>query len=184
MYRVNLAGDFNVPKGSKDSIILDTDDFGRAASLLRRCKLSVSDFEPLIDSAAQDDLVFADPPYTVGHNNNGFVKYNERLFRWEDQVRLAKSLTRARKRGVRILATNAAHRDVAQLYRTMGFSIFEVERYSSISARADRRCNFKEIVIVANCEGELSCPQNNHLSKPFNRQPAFRGIPSRPLLSS
>jgi DNA adenine methylase len=41
----------------------------------------VSDFEPLVDEAEAGDLVFADPPYIVGHNNNGFVKYNEKLFK-------------------------------------------------------------------------------------------------------
>jgi len=80
MYRVNLSGQFNVPKGEKTAVVMDTDDFAATAKLLRRADLRVSDFESLVDEAEAGDLVFADPPYIVGHNNNGLVRYNEKLF--------------------------------------------------------------------------------------------------------
>ena len=152
MYRVNLAGRFNVPKGAKTAVVMDTDDFIAAGKLLRRAELRVGDFEPLVDEAEAGDFVFVDPPYIVGHNNNGFVKYNETLFKWDDQVRLAKALARARDRGVKVVATNAAHAAVAKLYRQPGFTLRQVERYSSISGLADGRCQFQELVISANCE--------------------------------
>ena len=79
IYRVNLRGVFNVPRGTKTAVVLPTDDFAEVRRLLRRAKLEACDFEPAIDRAEPDDLVFADPPYTVRHNNNGFVKSNETL---------------------------------------------------------------------------------------------------------
>lgn len=79
IYRVNRQGKFNVPKGTRDSIVFDTDDFEGAARLLRRAEIRVADFEELVDDAKRNDLVFADPPYTVRHNLNGFIKYNEKL---------------------------------------------------------------------------------------------------------
>ena len=96
IYRVNLNGKFNVPVGTRASVLRDTDDFAAAARLLMTAELRVSDFEPLIEEAREEDLVFVDPPYTVQHNNNGFVKYNESLFRWSDQERLALTLNRAK----------------------------------------------------------------------------------------
>jgi DNA adenine methylase len=152
MYRVNRAGEFNVPKGVKSAVLLDTDDFAAASRLLRRADLRTDDFEPLIDEAQAGDFVFADPPYIVGHNNNGFVKYNEKLFKWEDQVRLANALTRAGKRGVKVVATNAAHADIERLYQLRTFSIMRVERYSSISGVSEGRCQFQELIISANCD--------------------------------
>ena len=151
IYRVNLAGEFNVPKGTKTAVLLDTDNFAAAASLLRRAQLLESDFEPIIDQAKAGDLVFADPPYTVRHNNNGFVKYNETLFSWADQERLAAALTRAARRGAKIVATNAAHSELRSLYPQPSFRSTVVKRYSSISSTNSSRRSYCELVIRANC---------------------------------
>lgn len=152
MYRVNRTGQFNVPKGEKSAVVMDTDDFAAAAKLIRQAELIASDFEPLIDSAQAGDLVFADPPYVVGHNNNGFIKYNEKLFKWSDQIRLAGALSRAEVRGVKIVATNAAHAELKRLYPARQFKVRQVERYSSISGSAKGRCKFRELIISANCD--------------------------------
>lgn len=152
IYRVNLEGKFNVPVGTKTAAILDTDDFATTAKLLRRAVLRDWDFERLIDAASDADLVFADPPYTVRHNNNGFVKYNETLFSWSDQERLARALARAVRRGAKVVATNAAHDEVRALYPQRTFSLTEVERYSSISSDSASRRAYRELVIRANCE--------------------------------
>jgi DNA adenine methylase len=122
IYRVNLRGAFNVPKGTKSAVVLPTDDFSEAQRLLRRAKLLDGDFEEVIDQAQSGDLVFADPPYTVRHNNNGFIKYNEKLFSWDDQERLARVLTRAAKRGVKVVATNADHREIRHCTRIRPFN--------------------------------------------------------------
>jgi DNA adenine methylase len=150
MYRVNLDGVFNVPIGEKTTVVMDTDDFRAAARLLRRAEMRVSDFEPLVNEAKTGDLIFADPPYIVGHNNNGFVKYNEKLFKWEDQIRLASALIRAKNRGAKVVATNAAHDEIEKLYKRWGFTIERVERYSSISGDSDGRCRFQEIIVTGN----------------------------------
>jgi DNA adenine methylase len=150
IYRVNLQGRFNVPKGSKDSVLLESDNFQALSELLLRAELRVSDFEPLVNASNIDDFVFADPPYTVRHNQNGFIKYNETLFSWNDQVRLADSLWRAKNRGVKILSTNANHQSVRELYEERDFEVILVTRYSSISATPERRNQYEEIIVRAN----------------------------------
>lgn len=151
IYRVNSKGEFNVPVGTRASVIRDTDDFVAAARLLKAADLRVADFEPLIEEACAGDLVFADPPYTVQHNNNGFVKYNELLFRWADQERLAETLRRAKDRGVKVVATNADHSTVRELYEQRGFLVRALERNSSISGSSASRKRIQELVILANC---------------------------------
>jgi len=150
IYRVNLDGKFNVPKGGKDSVLLSTDNFEKISGLLTNVDLRVADFEQLINMASRNDLIFADPPYTVRHNINGFLKYNETLFSWEDQERLADSLCRAQRRGAKIVATNANHKSVRKLYKGRGFVLKAISRFSSISADPQSRKQFDELVILAN----------------------------------
>lgn len=150
IYRVNLKGEFNVPKGTRDSVIFETDNFKRVSELLANAEIRISDFEALIDEAKRNDFVFADPPYTVRHNLNAFVKYNEKLFSWDDQVRLAKALARARDRGAKIVSTNANHQSVRDLYEEHCFILKVVSRFSPISADPKNRKQFSELVILAN----------------------------------
>lgn len=149
IYRVNLDGEFNVPIGTKDSVVLDSDDFQGIAQLLSGADLRTADFEDLIDDAGQGDLIFADPPYTVRHNYNGFVKYNETLFSWEDQERLAEALTRARGRGAKVVSTNANHESIRELYEGRQFVLKTVSRFSPISADPTSRTQFEELVILS-----------------------------------
>jgi DNA adenine methylase len=149
IYRVNQKGEFNVPRGTRNKIILNDDNFEAISGLLKRTKIVLNDFEHLINQAKRGDLVFADPPYTVRHNNNGFIKYNEKLFSWNDQERLARSLIAARNRGARVIATNANHESLRELYENNGFSFLEVSRYSSISANSSSRKRFEELVILS-----------------------------------
>ena len=109
LYRVNKSGHFNVPIGTKTSVIEPNEDFFAHSAALKRARLRVCDFEETIDRAKAGDLIFADPPYTVKHNLNGFLKYNENIFSWDDQVRLRDSLLRAKRRGAAVVTTNADH---------------------------------------------------------------------------
>lgn len=150
IYRVNRMGDFNVPRGSKDKVVVDTDDFESMSTVLAGAELIAGDFEALIDRAGNGDFAFCDPPYTVRHNYNGFRKYNEVLFSWADQERLAQALTRAALRGVKIVCTNANHRSVRDLYDCALFERRVVSRYSRISADNTGRSYFEELIIRAN----------------------------------
>lgn len=147
IYRVNKQGNFNVPVGTRDSVIRETDDFQKISGILKDSVIETVDFEELIDLSTEGDLIFADPPYTVRHNLNGFNKYNEKLFSWDDQIRLADSLLRARERGVQIVATNANHESVRNLYSDRSFEFEIASRYSSISSKASSRNQFEELVV-------------------------------------
>ena len=104
IYRVNQEGHFNVPYGCKAGTVLCDETLLReASSALQRRRLLVCDFEDAINQARSGDLVYADPPYTTKHNNNGFRRYNEVIFSWEDQERLAECLQRASRRGVHVI---------------------------------------------------------------------------------
>lgn len=149
LYRVNLRGEFNVPIGTKSTVVLDTDDFEFTSSLLKNAKLAVADFEKTLDATEKGDFAFVDPPYITRHNFNGFVKYNEDIFSWADQERLAEAVKRAAKRGVKILVTNAAHKSIRELYRGVG-KHRDLDRASVLAADSANRGVTTEIAIIVN----------------------------------
>lgn len=148
LYRVNRHGKFNVPVGTKENVVLDTDDFQRVSGSLRSASLVTADFEPVIRQAGRGDLVFADPPYVTAHSQNGFLKYNEKLFSWDDQVRLVSCLSDARKRGVHVMATNADTPCVRKLYEG-SFKVRSASRSSVIAASASDRGTRSELIITS-----------------------------------
>lgn len=154
IYRVNRGGKFNVPKGTRNRVVFNTDDFAAVSILLAGAELRTSDFQPLIDEACRGDLIFADPPYTVRHNRNAFIRYNEALFSWEDQIRLANSLTEARDRGVKVVATNANHRSLRKIYRDRCFEVRAIWRFSCMSADVGYRRKCDELLVLGNCDKE------------------------------
>ncbi len=147
LYRVNRAGVFNTPIGTKKRAVLETDDFEKVAELLQGAELTSGDFEDQVDRAGAGDLVFADPPYTVRHQYNGFVKYNEQLFSWDDQVRLCEALARAKRRGAYVICTNADHHSIRELYGS-DFKLISLSRYSSIAGAGGTRGKYAEIVAI------------------------------------
>jgi DNA adenine methylase len=118
IYRLNKDGRFNVPFGGErtPNILWEQDLLWSASCVLRRARIIASDFQPVLDLAGPGDVVYCDPTYTVAHDNNGFVRYNEANFSWADQERLAYAAHRARHRGACVLVSNAYHRDVRALY--------------------------------------------------------------------
>ena len=106
MYRVNKNGIFNVPIGTRDNCIADIELFEEYAKLLKGMQITTADFEVIIKKAKAGDLIFADPPYAVQKKQDGFIKYNDKLFTWADQERLCRCLSEANERGVYVVLTN------------------------------------------------------------------------------
>lgn len=149
LYRVNTCGAFNVPIGTKSAVLMDTDDFAATAAALRSARLKVCDFEQTLGLASADDFAFVDPPYVTRHNFNGFVKYNEDIFSWKDQERLAESVKDAAARGVKLLVTNAAHESIRELYNGVGVHL-DLNRASVLAANSTNRGVTAETAILVN----------------------------------
>jgi DNA adenine methylase len=151
LYRVNKRGEFNVPIGTKNSVIFDGEDFIKISTALKFANIICSDFEPVIDSCTADDFIFIDPPYTVQHNNNNFLKYNENIFRWDDQIRLRDSLVRAKSRGVSFIVTNADHCSIRSLYS--GICTYQkMQRHSVLAGKSSCRNMTTEALFVSDSD--------------------------------
>lgn len=162
IYRVNLDGQFNVPIGTKTAVSLPSDDFVAVAAALRGKVLAVSDYATTISKAGKGDLVYADPPYTVKHNMNGFVKYNDKLFQWSDQEKLQSALAAASTRGAKVIISNANHESIQKLY-SAGWQQYVVKRSTVISADASRRGGTTEL-LISNFDLEIDDACDDELS--------------------
>ncbi|MEZ2224116.1 DNA adenine methylase [Rhizobium sp. RCC_161_2] len=147
LYRENLKGEFNVPIGTKSKIIFENDNFKSVSEVLKSADIRCCDFEETISKARGGDAIFVDPPYTTAHNMNGFIKYNQKIFSWEDQVRLRDALVNAVDRGAKVVATNAWHESVIDLYSGSA-TIVEVPRASVISGNNRGRKGTSESLIT------------------------------------
>ena len=149
MYRLNQTGEFNVPFGGGERTPTPLWEFGllrKASHALQSSKLEVCDFEVAVNRAESGDLVYCDPTYTVAHNNNGFIRYNERNFSWADQNRLARCCHAAAGRGVTVIVTNAFHLDILKLFNPPHH--FIASRHSSLCPKVEYRRVIDEYVFV------------------------------------
>ena len=147
IYRVNLNGVFNVPYGYKTYLDpCDEERLRNASNALKKARVRNGDFERIICQAKKDDLVYLDPPYTVAHGNNGFVKYNAKIFSWEDQIRLAHIAEELANRGCTVIVSNADHSSIRALYKAFKTTI--LERTSRIAASRDFRSGITECIFT------------------------------------
>ncbi len=150
IYRVNASGKFNVPKGSTDTVFRGDEKFEERSEILNRAEILHCDFEETIDRAEEDDFLFCDPPYAV-REKQSFVSYTRNMFDWNDQIRLANALIRAKDRNVKIIMTNVNHPEVRALYENVeGFVLNEVSRYCGIAGRGGQRRQYSELIVSAN----------------------------------
>lgn len=150
IYRKNRAGEFNVPFGGgrTTKMLCAPERLKAARDVMRGVEFYSGDFEHLMNRAGTGDVVYCDPTYTVTHENNGFVRYNERVFSWNDQKRLAAAAERAVGRGATVLISNAFHKSIRMLY--VGFPRWVLTRHSRISANPEARREIREYLFVMN----------------------------------
>jgi len=149
LYRVNRNGEFNVPKGNLERInkLFDPEQLRAASRLLKRATLKCCDFEEAVRDADRGDLVYFDPPYIRSHMENGFIKYNSKLFSQSDELRLARVAQNLSKTKTSVILSNAAHPTIKQLYDGPFYKT-AIQRASCIAGDPDKRSRFAELVIT------------------------------------
>ncbi|GHO76972.1 site-specific DNA-methyltransferase (adenine-specific) [Ktedonobacter sp. SOSP1-85] len=145
LHRVNKDGKFNVPYGDNmEAQLVEAEKIYAASKLLSLAQLEIGDFEDIANKAQEGDFIYFDPPYTVAHKNNGFVKYNAHIFSWKDQIRLSQLARNLVLRGCRVVISNADHPSIEGLYND--FEMQRVSRSSAIAASQKFRKSITECI--------------------------------------
>jgi DNA adenine methylase len=159
IYRLNREGQFNVPYGGgkrKPNILWDDDLITEAAEVLAGADIRCGDFEKVFNLVSTGDVVYCDPTYTVTHDQNCFIRYNETNFAWIDQQRLALAAIRAVERGATVLVSNAHHQSVRDLYPTA--EALTLSRMSCVSRNPSKRRPVEEYLFILRPSAKLKCP--------------------------
>lgn len=147
IYRVNLKGEYNVPYGYRSKEFLNAELLLKVSRKLKKTKLFDGDFEEIKNNIKKKDLVFLDPPYTVSHNDNGFIKYNQKLFSLEDQERLSSLIDFIKRKGAYYILTNAAHKTIADIFEKSDRR-FELNRANLIGGTNAQRGQTSEYIFT------------------------------------
>jgi DNA adenine methylase len=145
IYRVNLKGIYNVPYGFRRKNFFEPENLRIVSMRLQNAVLKNSDFSVVKLHLKKGDLVFLDPPYTVTHNNNGFIKYNQKLFSLDDQYRLSALIDFIEKKQAYYILTNAAHSKVEEIFEK-GHRKIILKRASLIGGINAKRGHYSELI--------------------------------------
>ena len=148
LFRVNRQGKYNVPYGFRKNWHYDIRRITKASEKLQNTNITVGDFETNKYKIRERDLVFLDPPYTVSHNNNGFIEYNQNLFSLDDQRRLSKFVDYIKKKKAYYILTNAAHEEIQKIFAKDDDRILALQRHSLIGGKNADRTKISEYIFT------------------------------------
>jgi DNA adenine methylase len=148
VWRVNKAGEYNVPVGrSKSPInICDRENLLACSHALTNADISCCNFAAQFEAASKGDFLYADPPYWPVSSTADFTTYTADGFSSSDQERLRDCALAAKKRGVSVLLSNADVPAVRKLY-ARGFEMRRVEAKRSVNCRGKKRGVVGELLI-------------------------------------
>jgi DNA adenine methylase len=150
LYRVNRAGQFNVPFGSYvNPAICDEERLRGASTALRArgVRLEVGDFADVTARAQPGDAVYFDPPYVPRSTTANFTSYHSEAFGQEAHVRLARALESLTERGVRAVLSNSDTRFTRQLYDKRRFDVHKVQVTRPINSKSTARGTVGELLV-------------------------------------
>jgi len=150
LYRVNKMGNFNTPYGGGDrtpELLFDSLRLPLASAALSGAIIGHDDFSVSVSKASKGDFVYCDPAYTTKHRDGSFIRYNESLFSWRDQVRLRELADLACRRGAVVIVSNAADPSISKLYHP--WRPLLLTRRSSIGASSGRGLVSEYLFVMA-----------------------------------
>ena len=147
LWRVNRAGDFNVPIGRyTDPPICVPAALHAAHALLARTKLLQGDYRKAVEGAGRGDFVYFDPPYDPVTPTANFTSYTADAFGSDHQRELAETAGKLVDRGCQVMLSNSDTPFIRSLYK--GWQIDRVKCARAINSNASRRGDVDEVIIT------------------------------------
>jgi DNA adenine methylase len=147
LYRVNMAGKFNVPYGKWASVpnVCDEENLRAVALVLKKVRVEHGDFQKISSRATRGDFVYFDPPYWPVSATADFTAYTKDKFGPGEQERLRDHALHLKRNGVHVLLSNSDVPPIRKLYKSFCFREVKVRR--SINSNPEKRQKVGELLI-------------------------------------
>lgn len=147
LYRVNRAGQFNVPLGRyKNPAIFDEAVLQSASRALQGVDIVQADFRELLHWAQAGDFIYLDPPYAPLTKTANFTSYTAVTFGEREQTELAAVFHELHRRGCLLMLSNSWTETTLALYRE--FHCREVKASRAINSKASKRGPVSELLVT------------------------------------
>lgn len=155
LFRLNAAGQFNVPPGRYEQPRIVHAERLRAAVVplnTPHVTLRRAPFEEALAQVRRGDLVYLDPPYAPLTRTANFRSYTAVGFGDDDQRQLCEVTIDLAHRGAIVVLSNSAVPAVQDLYesrraRRAGLRCWTVPARRSINSRGERRGTVEELIV-------------------------------------
>lgn len=145
--RYNSTGIFNVPFGRYKRPYFPADELLAFYLKSERAEFVHLDFDAVMQSAKNGDVVYCDPPYVPLSSSANFTCYSAGGFDLPQQQRLADLAEHTRQRGIPVLISNHNTQFTRNAYRSANnIKRFSVRRF--ISCNGGKRQNAGELLAL------------------------------------
>jgi DNA adenine methylase len=147
IYRVNMKGEFNVPRGKYENPeIYNPETILLASQLLQDVDIKCIDYQEIVNYIKESDFVYLDPCYDP-LKKTSFTKYTPKSFSNEDNKKLAYFVKELKDKNVNVLLSNNVTENVEMLYPQDQFKKQIVYCSRSINSVSTGRGRIQEFLI-------------------------------------
>lgn len=154
LYRVNKSGQYNVPIGSyKNPAICDEKNLINISKALKSVVIQNCDYHQSEDFIDENTLVYFDPPYRPLSKTAGFTSFTENCFNDDDQIKLARYISKLAEKGAKIIVSNSdpKNSNPDDNFFDILYASHRVSRVSAsrmINSNSDARGKISELLIT------------------------------------
>lgn len=151
LFRVNQAGQFNVPYGKYKNPAIVNDVTIKAVSSYfnsSNIKFLTGDYKQALKGLRKGSFVYFDPPYMPISSSSSFTGYTESGFGYDKQVELRDECLKLHSKGIKFLQSNSYSKEILELYSDSKiFKLEIVKAKRNINSKADKRGEISEVLI-------------------------------------
>lgn len=148
LFRVNSAGEFNVPFGNYKNPNIVNEPTLRAVSQYlnkRDIRFYSEDYEVILKKLRKGSFVYLDPPYDPVSDTSSFTGYNKGGFDREEQLRLKECCDALNKKGINFMLSNSNTKFIRELYKDYNITIVNARR--NINSNSKKRGEVEEVIV-------------------------------------